>query len=125
MNRVMQGYVEQADGGIGAKVKLMIVHSEHLDVSTPEVEEEFEVTATDTDNQWVYFTLGILNPFILRFPRHRYIKNFCRWKFRDNVCQYSGSDQACNYTFSDCEAKGNWKRFGGFPSIGLGGVLIK
>jgi lambda family phage minor tail protein L len=122
VNRLMQSYAEQADGAVGKNVIVRLVHSEHLDLVTPEVEENFTITDVNCDSMWVYITLSILNPFLMEFPRQRFLKNFCRFKFKGIRCKYTGADTECNHTLSDCKAKGNAKRFGGFAAIPLGGI---
>ena len=122
VNRIMQSYAEQGDGAIGKKVILRLVHSEHLDLTEPEIEETFTITKVDCDSAWVHITLSLLNPFLREFPRQKFTKNFCRFKFKGPRCGYTGSDTSCNHTLADCKAKGNEKRFGGFPSIPQGGI---
>ena len=122
VNRIMQSYAEQADGAIGKQVILRLVHSQHLDLVTPEIEEYFTITKVDTDNTWVYITLSLLNPFLMEFPRQKYIKNFCRFKFKGLRCGYAGTDATCNHTLADCKSKSNESRFGGFPAIPIGGI---
>jgi lambda family phage minor tail protein L len=121
VNRLFQQYVEKSNGAVGAKVTLRLVLSNNLDSTTPEIEEQFEVIGTQCDAYWITFTLGAMNPLILRFPKHKYIKNFCRWKFKSPECGYTGVDTYCNHTFEDCKKKRNQKRFGGFIGI-QGGV---
>ena len=86
VNRFIQSYVEQADGAISAKITLRLVHSKHLDNPVPEFEEVYEVTATECTADWVTFTLGAPNPFLLQFPQAKYLKNFCRCIFVDAAC---------------------------------------
>ena len=121
VNRVMQHYLEEVRGGVESTVTLRLVNSEHLDIETPEIEEEFEILSTYSDANWVYFTLGAPNPFNLQFPRPKYIQNFCRWQFKDEYCRYSGSQYTtCNKTFTDCKKRGNSERFGGFSGVSAG-----
>ncbi len=124
VNKLMQSYAEQYDGAVGKTVILRLVNSNHLDVTTPEIEETFTITAVDTDDEWVYITLSILNPFLVQFPRQKYIKNFCRFTFKGARCQYAGTATTCNHTLEDCKAKGNEQHFGGFPGIPMGGLYV-
>lgn len=41
----------------------------------------------------------------------------CQWMFKDERCQYSGGLTYCDKTMTSCQARGNEKRFGGYPSI--------
>ena len=122
VNKLMQSYAEQYSGAIGKKVILRLVHSKHLDIVTPEIEETFTITSVDSDDVWVYITLSLLNPFLRDFPRQKYIKNFCRFKFKDARCKYSGTATSCNHTLENCKSLGNEANFGGFAGIPLGGL---
>lgn len=122
VTRAVQYYVETANGAVGASVTLRIVHSEHLDLTTPEVEETFAVTKTVCDNMWVTFTLGAAYPVMARRPWNRYLKNFCPYKYKDIECGATSSDLTCTRTLADCQSKGNSVRFGGEPAIPLGGL---
>ncbi|MCK4522083.1 MAG: DUF1833 family protein [Nanoarchaeota archaeon] len=122
VNRLMQSYAEQSGGAVGSTVILRLVHSEHLDLADPEIEETFIITKVDTDNMWVYITLSLLNPFLLGFPSQKFIKNFCRFKFKGTRCGYAGVAVTCDHTLTDCQSKGNELRFGGFPAIPIGGI---
>lgn len=122
VNKIMQSYAEQYNGSIGKKVILRLVNSKHLDATTPEIEETFTITQVDSDREWVYITLSLLNPFLVMFPRQKYVKNWCRWKFRDARCKYSGSADHCDHSYECCKKLGNEKNFGGFINIPLGGL---
>jgi lambda family phage minor tail protein L len=70
----------------------------------------------------VVFTLGAQNPFIMRFPLQRMMKDHCRYKFRSPRCGYKGDAQTCNKTLAQCREYKNNTRFGGFPGIGKAGL---
>jgi phage-related protein len=120
--RVLDPYLEQGGGGIGATVRLVVVHSDHLDETTPWLDETFDVVATAVDATWVTFTLGAPNPFLSRFPRHKYLRDHCRWVFKSAECGYTGGDASCARNLAACRAKSNQLRFGGFPGIPGSGV---
>lgn len=122
VNRLMQSYAEQGNGAIGSPVILRLVHSAHLDLTEPEIEDTFTITKVDCDSMWVYLTLSLLNPFLKEFPRQKFIKNFCRFKFKGTRCGYTGTDTSCDHVLVACKAKGNEERFGGFPAIPQGGI---
>jgi len=124
VTRAIQGYLEQASGGIGSTVRLLIVHSEHLDLAAAEIDETFDVTAAVADVHWVTFTLGAPNPLLTRFPRHTFSRDHCRWIYKSSECGYGGSLATCNRNLSDCRAHNNSLRFGGFPGI-PGGSLYR
>jgi len=123
VNRVLMTYIEASSGGVGASITLRVVHSDHLDLSDPELEETFEILSCSADEQWVSFTLGAENPMLQRCPKQRYLKDHCRYKeFKGTECGYSGGETECNRTLTRCKELSNGARFGGFPGIPTGGV---
>ncbi|MCX7779606.1 MAG: DUF1833 family protein [Negativicutes bacterium] len=124
--RTIQRYLEESNGGIGASVTLRVVHSEHLDLTDPEIEETFTVVATKTDTQWVYFILGGDDPSRRRVPERRYLKDFCPFTYGGIECGVSAAVKAtypaCNKTLAHCRQRGNSVRFGGEPAIPAGGI---
>ena len=124
VSRVMQSYFESSGGAVGSTVTLRVVHADHLDLTTAEVEEVFTVTESRADAMWVSLTLGIANPMMMRFPRNRYLKTHCRWKFKSTECGYTGSETTCARTLTACMALDNTARFGGFPNIPGGGIFV-
>lgn len=126
VTRAMQGYIENANGGVGSVVILRIVHSQHLDLTEPEIEEEFVCLNTKCDNQWIDFELGIGEVIQKRFPPKRYLKNFCPFKFKGIECGLSSLvvGTTCDRTLSMCRDYGNSTRFGGFPAIPQGGLYV-
>lgn len=129
VTRTIQTYMEAdgANGGVGANVTLYVVHSDHLDLTTSEVEETFICTSANADSQWASFSLSAPNQVRVLYPSFRYIKNFCRWSFQDNKCGYSGSTPAtnCDKTINDCRYYGNVRYFGGFPGIPDGSLYAE
>lgn len=123
-SRAIQGYVEDANGGVDTTVTLRVVHSEHLEEVDPEIEEEFTVLSCKCTEEWAAFTLGGGYPTRRRFPARRYMTNFCPFEFKGVECGYSGGDSTCDHTLTDCRTKGNSDRFGGFPSIPMGGFYV-
>ncbi len=66
VSRVVQGYVEAADGGSGASVILRVVNSKNLAGATAEIEGTFQVVKTSCDALWARFTLGAPSPMQIR-----------------------------------------------------------
>ncbi len=124
ITRAVQGYIEQADGGIDMPVVLRVVHSRHLYATEPELEEIFSVQKVTSDNQWVTFTLGGDIPTLLRYPTRRILKNFCPYPYKGSECGYAGVMPACDHTLRSCREHGNSVRFGGEPSIPQGGLYV-
>lgn len=134
ITRIIQSYIEDQNGGIGSSVKVRFINNIDLSGTTDysELELDFTVLSTNSDTQWVSFTLGTGNPLNKRFPLDRYLANHCGFKFNNlsgqegtsPECGYSGSETSCNRTLSDCQARNNSSRFGGFLGLGKGGVRI-
>ena len=126
VTRALQGYIDYTNGGVGGDVILRVVHSAHLYLTEPELEEYFTCISTKCDNNWIYFELGIGEPIIKRFPPNRFIKNFCRFKFKSIECGVHVSNPAtsCKRNLTACREFNNSARFGGFMSIPQGGIYV-
>lgn len=124
VTRMLEPYVDSSDGGKGATVRLRIVHSDHLDLVDPELDETFDNLGCSVTAEWVTFKLGAENPMRQRCPANRYLKDHCRYKeFGGPECTYPGPESECDRTFARCKELGNVDRFGGFPGID-GGVYV-
>ena len=123
-SQLMQSYLETESGGANVPVIIRLVHSDHLDLESAEIEESYTIKGSSFDRSWVYFELSLPNPFTKRFPKYRYLKNFCRWKFKSSQCGYSGGESTCNHTLTDCIDRNNDARFGGFPGVSYGGIYV-
>lgn len=121
VTRALQNYLEQIGGGVGCSVVFRVVHSEHLDITTPEIMEEFTIQHVTVDQDWVVFTLGAGDPLMKRFPPRRFLRNFCPFKYRGVECGASSAFTTCNKTLSNCKERNNSPRFGGFPTVSQGG----
>jgi len=125
VTRTIEGYLEQAGGGVGASVRIMVVMSQHLDISTPELEEIFSVQSVNYDENWVSFILtGAVNLF-KRVPLRRFLKNFCPFQYKGPECKSTSGYTSCNKSFADCKLRGNVSRFGGEPGIPQGGLYVQ
>lgn len=123
--QVLQSYIEEGQGGVQSTVTLRVVHSKHLDVTTPELEEIFSVTKTSVNSKWVTFTLGMNYPSGARRPLRRFMKNFCPFKFKGIECGATTTAYtSCKKTLTECRARGNSTRFGGEPGIPAGGFYL-
>lgn len=123
VTRALVPYLEETDGFKDASVRIMVVHSDHLDLTTAEIDEEFDVLGVGVDEMWATLTMGAPSPMRMRSPKDRYLKDHCRFKFKSARCGYSGTATLCDRTFKRCKALGNSARYGGFPGID-GGVYI-
>ena len=129
VERVYAPYLVLYKGLIGAVVRLRVVHSEHLNVATPEVDETFTITDTRLDQQWMEFTLGGADPLGKRFPRDRYVASMCRHTYKGGLCRYVGTEPVdadgnqettCDHTILDCQLRGNVVQYGGSPGVAEG-----
>ena len=122
VTRTIEGYLEQAGGGIGSNVRMMVVLSEHLDIITPELDEQFSVQSVSYDENWVGFVLtGAVNLF-RRVPLRRFLKNFCPFQYKGAECKATSTYPTCNKSLADCRERNNQERFGGEPAIPQGGI---
>ncbi len=80
--------IKANSGLVGSTVRLLVVHSDHLDVTTPAVDELTEILNCELTAEAVIFTIGIPSLLGRRFPRDRYVPSFCRHKFAGGLCQY-------------------------------------
>ncbi len=121
--QALQPYIEEGQGGVQSTVRLMVVHSKHLDVTVPEVDELFSVTKTSVNSKWVTFTLGMNYPKGARRPLRRFIKDFCPFKFKSVECGATTTAYTdCKKTLNECRLRNNSTRFGGEPGIPSGGL---
>lgn len=127
VNRIVQSYVEQADGGGKSPVWLRVVNSKLLAETTPLLEEYFTATKVSCKEDYVYITLG-MGYKKARRPIGRYMKNHCRNKYGGPKCGASTATMAtyptCDHTLTSCRQRGNSPRFGGHPLVGQGGLYV-
>ena len=121
VNRLVESYIQQVDGGVGSPVTLSAVNKTAIadDPNTrADVEIKMTVRAVSTNESWVSFTLGAPNPYSARIPQDRILKNHCRHHFRGKLCRYSGLGAVCNKTLAQCREYRNTENYGGFPGAG-------
>jgi lambda family phage minor tail protein L len=122
VSRALEGYLEQAGGLVGGTVRFMVVMSNHLDQTTPLLDEEFSIQSTSYDAEWVTFNLSGSTNMFRRIPERRFLKNFCPFQYRGPECLAVSSLPACDKSLKACQARGNAVRFGGEPGIPVGGL---
>ncbi len=126
VERVLEPWLQDYAGAVGDSIRLLVVQSEHLDLTDPEVDESFEILETQSDAEWITFTLGLPSPFTKRFPSDRYLPNTCRHAFKGIPCGYGdrtidNAETTCDFTLLTCrDTMHNEKRFGGSPGIATG-----
>ena len=120
-NKVLETIINDTQGGLGTEVKLIKVNSEFLDEAIPALEADYDLLISESDSEWVTFTLGIPNSLTQRCPLRMYMSDSCPWAtptlFKGPRCQYAGEDTSCLGTLKDCREKDNAEYFGG--EIGL------
>lgn len=127
VNRVIEDLVNETEGALGATVKLIRVNEKWLTSPVDALEFDYDNLASESDTEWVTFTLGIPNPLTQRYPLRIYSSNSCPWAtptlFKDARCQYTGGDGTCTGTYEDCYVKGNAAHWG--AEIGLDPNCVK
>lgn len=113
--------VRSSGGYVGGSIRLMVVHSAHLGVDEPAIDETATILSCETTAELVTFTIGIPSLLSKRFPMDRYAPGFCRHRFGDAMCKYVGTLTTCNHTLAECTERNNSVNFGGSPGI-VGGV---
>ncbi len=124
ITQTVQAYIEENNGLTSTTVTLRIVHSQHLENASPELEEIFTVQSTTCDSKWITFDLGCEITVRRRFPPRRVLKNFCAWRdrYQGIECGYNGPMPECDGTLQSCRDRKNGARYGGEPSIPEGGL---
>ena len=121
LNSTIYELVQRSSGASGADVKLIKVNNAFLATSIPALEADFENLVSRSDEEWIYFTLGVPNPMLKRIPLRDYSSSICPYAtptlFKKSRCRYAGADTTCTGTYEDCLSKGNQTSWGGF--IGL------
>ena len=80
--------VAAAGGLVGSTVRFMVVHSDHLTLTTAAVDEYADILSCELTNKAVVFTIGTPNLLTRRLPRDRYVPGYCRHRFEGSLCQY-------------------------------------
>ncbi len=88
LNSDVREQIKAVGGLVGSTVRLMVVHSAHLNLTTPAIDELAEILSCELTAAAVVFTIGIPSLLSKRFPRDRYVPAFCRHKFAGALCQY-------------------------------------
>lgn len=121
---VVRGYMENYQGGIGSKIKMILLFESELDKPIPdqkhEYQEDFTVISASIDGYNVSLGLGATNLLGIRFPRRSQIAQYCQWAYKSVECGYTGALPACDRTLqgvNGCATHENTLNFGGFPGI--------
>lgn len=126
-NRKIEEIINATEGALGAQVKLIRVNENYLETPVAALEADYDNLASESDTEWVTFTLGVPNPLTQRFPLRIYSSSMCPWTtptlFKGPRCQYTGDDTSCTGTYEDCYTKGNAVHWGG--ELGLNPNVVK
>ena len=121
INQTLYDLIQTTEGAVGSDVQVVKINSDYLSSSISGLEIDYELLASQADEDWIYFTLGIPNPMNQRFPLRDYSSSICPWAnpslFKGVRCGYAGGDSSCTGTLEDCITKSNETRWNGF--IGL------
>lgn len=126
-NRKITPIIDKYGGANGMDVWIRTVHSAHLHESKPWRVRYFKSKGANiNDFNQVTFRLGVPNLSLQRDPQDRYFKNHGRAsvKFKDSTCGYTGPETDCDKTLKSCRARGNSRRYCGFPGVGQTGFLV-
>lgn len=127
MNRRMEDIINETEGALGAKFKLLRVNENFLDNPISALGADYENLAAESETEWVTFTLGIPNPLTQRYPLRIYSSSSCPWRtptlFKGPRCQYAGADNSCTGTYEDCYTKGNAVHWG--ADLGLDPAVLR
>ena len=119
VDRVIQGDLEQYEGGNGSKIRITRIHADNLAEDYGELSSLYDVIGCHFTAQWAVFSLGSPNPLHQRFPLERYIAMQCRYvnHFKGVECSYAGVETECDGSLSRCVELANSERFGGLPGM--------
>jgi lambda family phage minor tail protein L len=90
----------------------------------PEDEWRFQIADIHIDHDWVSLVLSAYNPYKRRFPQYKIMKDGCNFIFKSALCGYTGTAASCDKTLGRCRELENSARFGAFPGVGFGGIVV-
>lgn len=125
VTRVVEGYLEQADGGVGSTVNVYVVNVDAgKNVVDMELHESFIVKSVNYDVEWVNFTLTGAANLTRRVPERRFLKNACPFPYKGPECKATSGYTTCDKTLGACRMRNNALRYGGEPAIPQGGIHV-
>lgn len=121
---IVRGYMETYQGGVGFKVRVMLVMQSSMSLpladQVAEYQEDFTVVGASIDHYTASLTLGSTDLLAASFPRRLQIAQYCQWSYKSPNCGYSGPLATCDRTLqgsNGCAVHNNTLNFGGFPGI--------
>ena len=128
LNETLYHIIEATNGAVGSDVQLIKVNTDVLDASVPALEADYELLASQADDDWMTFTLGVPNPMKQRYSLRDYSSSICPWAhpdlFKGVRCGYAAGDPTCTGTLEDCISKSNEIRWGAFIGMDPVGMTI-
>lgn len=117
ISRVIQSYLEEYDFS-GKKCRIRQVWSTLLADADNKLDFIYFIDSYTADQNVVEFLLlPKTDVLALELPNGAYTRNYCRWRFKGDECGYAGGETVCNRSKQRCKELGNFRRFGGFPSV--------
>jgi len=92
VTQLLEPYLDEQDGGVGASVVITVINAAHLDEDYAELEMAFDVLACYSTAESVVFTLGAPNPLRQQFPLRMYLAQHCGFVYEGAECGYVGKD---------------------------------
>lgn len=124
ISRVIQAYLELYDF-TGKKVTIRTVWANQLADTSAYIDDIFYIDSWTADEKNAVFSLSSkFDVLSVELPLRRYSRNHCQWVYKSSECGSVHASTTCNKTKSDCKAKGNYSRFGGFPSVQPNRVIV-
>ena len=90
VSRIVESLVEQYGGGVGGSVTIYAAQASRLKAE-PELELDFDITGSKSDENLVTFKLGAQSPFRIILGRHPYTADSCIWRYKSVQCGYTGT----------------------------------
>jgi len=112
VTRAVEALLQDYDGLVDAQVTIKAVNVANPDDTMLAL--DFDVMHSESDEKWVYLSLGAPSPLRRIFPPDRYQAEYCAWIPGGVECGVPAAAGACNRTASDCRTVyKNMARFGG------------
>lgn len=122
VTRAIERYVEQYGGFVGCTAIIRVVNSKCLNEGRAEIEETFTIQKATSNFEWAVFELGGSLPLRLRYPFRRVLKDWCPYDYKGIECAAVSPYETCPHTLKGCRERNNSVRFGGEPSMTIGGL---
>lgn len=121
-SQAIQNLMQRYGGGVGFGIRMLIVNSEMLN-EEPEIIETYTVVDASAENYVTSWSLGIVDPGQLRFPRRTQRRDICQWRYKSTECGYTGALLDCDLTLqgdNGCAHHQNERNFSGYPGLSKG-----